>query len=199
MSRVKKILIVSCVLAVGLGLAWPFRKSTSDTLYLPATGSLPGLSATGQIRNAPPPALPSSKQTREKRVIAQPASTTDTAKGFDLADHPALADPSDDLPPAPSLEEQGPVTPEFPPSQNSSRPAYATVSQPNQSTPAWPEEVIHEVSNGDTLEKLAERYLGDASRALELFDLNREQLSNPHLLPIGAELRIPVEPEPDID
>ena len=50
---------------------------------------------------------------------------------------------------------------------------------------------IHVVHNGDTLERLAERYLGDGRRALELFDLNRDVLENPHLLPIGAELRIP--------
>jgi nucleoid-associated protein YgaU len=49
------------------------------------------------------------------------------------------------------------------------------------------------------LEKLAQRYLGDEGRALELFDLNREQLANPHLLPIGAELRIPVPPQREVD
>jgi nucleoid-associated protein YgaU len=51
----------------------------------------------------------------------------------------------------------------------------------------------HVVHNGDTLGTLAERYLGDESRALEIFDLNRDVLNNPHLLPIGAELRIPTD------
>ena len=64
---------------------------------------------------------------------------------------------------------------------------------------AGPEEIVHIVRNGDTLEKLAERYLGDAGRALELFDLNRDQLANPHLLPIGAELRIPIPPRRELD
>jgi nucleoid-associated protein YgaU len=49
------------------------------------------------------------------------------------------------------------------------------------------------VHNGDTLGRLARRYLGDEGRALEIFDLNRDVLSNPHLLPIGAELRIPAD------
>lgn len=49
----------------------------------------------------------------------------------------------------------------------------------------------HVVHNGDTLERLAKRYLGNESRALEIFDLNRDVLTNPHLLPIGAELRLP--------
>ncbi|MCA9261635.1 MAG: hypothetical protein KDA61_20600 [Planctomycetales bacterium] len=47
------------------------------------------------------------------------------------------------------------------------------------------------VHDGDTLGRLAERYLGDAARAVELFDLNRDVLANPHLLPIGVEIRIP--------
>lgn len=54
-----------------------------------------------------------------------------------------------------------------------------------------PAERIHVVHEGDNLERLARRYLGDDSRALEIFDLNREVLKNPHLLPIGIELRIP--------
>jgi len=50
---------------------------------------------------------------------------------------------------------------------------------------------IHVVHNGDTLQRLAKRYLDDERRALEIFDLNRETLSNPHLLPIGTEIVIP--------
>jgi nucleoid-associated protein YgaU len=58
---------------------------------------------------------------------------------------------------------------------------------------AAPRQRVHVVHNGDTLERLAERYLGDGARSLEIFDLNRDLLENPHLLPIGAELRIPAD------
>ncbi|MEX2172213.1 MAG: hypothetical protein WD851_23030 [Pirellulales bacterium] len=54
----------------------------------------------------------------------------------------------------------------------------------------------HLVADGDTLARLAERYLQDAKRAPELFELNREVLRNPDLLPIGAALRVPGRPEP---
>jgi nucleoid-associated protein YgaU len=54
-------------------------------------------------------------------------------------------------------------------------------------------ERIHVVHQGDSLERLAKRYLGDESRSLEIFDLNRKVLENPHLLPLGAELRIPAK------
>ena len=38
---------------------------------------------------------------------------------------------------------------------------------------------------------LAERYLGPASRAGEIFAANRDVLFDPKLLPIGVELKIP--------
>ena len=49
----------------------------------------------------------------------------------------------------------------------------------------------HRIVDGDTLEGLAQRYLGSASRAREIFDANRDVLADPKLLPIGAELKIP--------
>jgi nucleoid-associated protein YgaU len=63
--------------------------------------------------------------------------------------------------------------------------------------PPWPSNPAHEeprthiVVDGDSLEKLAGRYLDDPRRSSEIFDLNRGELSSPDLLPIGAELRIP--------
>jgi nucleoid-associated protein YgaU len=49
----------------------------------------------------------------------------------------------------------------------------------------------HKIVDGDTLAALAERYLGSAARAGELFQANRDVLLDPQLLPIGVELRIP--------
>jgi hypothetical protein len=51
--------------------------------------------------------------------------------------------------------------------------------------------VTHYVTDGDTLEKIAERYLGDASRAAELVQANADWLKNPELLPIGRGVRVP--------
>lgn len=49
----------------------------------------------------------------------------------------------------------------------------------------------HFVVDGDSLEKLAGRYLDDPQRAGEIYEANREQLASPELLPIGVELVIP--------
>jgi nucleoid-associated protein YgaU len=50
------------------------------------------------------------------------------------------------------------------------------------------------VADGDTLTELAKQYLGSANRWTELYEYNRDVLTNPDLLPIGAELRIPTTP-----
>jgi nucleoid-associated protein YgaU len=49
----------------------------------------------------------------------------------------------------------------------------------------------HRIIDGDSLALLAERYLGSASRAMEIYDANRAVLAHPEILPIGAELKIP--------
>ncbi|TWT33637.1 hypothetical protein KOR34_34700 [Posidoniimonas corsicana] len=49
----------------------------------------------------------------------------------------------------------------------------------------------HIVADGDSLPRLAERYLGDASRSSEIYELNRQQLTHPELLPLGLELKLP--------
>jgi nucleoid-associated protein YgaU len=49
----------------------------------------------------------------------------------------------------------------------------------------------HKIVDGDSLAALAQRYLGSADRAAELFEANHDVLSHPQLLPIGETLKIP--------
>lgn len=49
----------------------------------------------------------------------------------------------------------------------------------------------HAIQDGDSLERLAERYLGEKSRANEIYALNRELLTSPDLLPLGRVIMIP--------
>ena len=49
----------------------------------------------------------------------------------------------------------------------------------------------HKIRDGDTLANIAQRMLGDAGRANELFELNRNVLPSPQLLPLGVEIKIP--------
>ena len=68
----------------------------------------------------------------------------------------------------------------------------ANTNEPPAAIDAAPEAYLeHIVADGDTLERIAELYLGDARRADEIFALNREHLTQPDLLPIGAAIRAP--------
>jgi nucleoid-associated protein YgaU len=49
----------------------------------------------------------------------------------------------------------------------------------------------HRVVDGDSLEGLAKQYLGSPDRAGDIFNANRDVLSDPRLLPIGVELKMP--------
>lgn len=69
---------------------------------------------------------------------------------------------------------------------------------PLSSSPPWMiADVVNEsvrthiVVDGDSLAKLAGRYLDDPRRSEEIFSLNRGVLSDPELLPIGTEIKIP--------
>lgn len=50
---------------------------------------------------------------------------------------------------------------------------------------------IHKVESGDTLGKIAKEYLGEAGKYMDIFNANRDQLSNPDLIKVGQELKIP--------
>ena len=49
----------------------------------------------------------------------------------------------------------------------------------------------HRITDGDNLQRLANRYLGDESRYTEIYAINEDTLSDPELLQIGMELKIP--------
>ena len=127
------------------------------------------------------PLLPASVRQATGPVETQPLTQ---AAPMPLAESPAAAD-RDPFANATAPPVANPTTP----------PVYSTISAGTApSTPlaeVTPTERIHVVHEGDALDALAKRYLGDEARALEIFDLNREALENPHVLPLGVELRIP--------
>lgn len=53
------------------------------------------------------------------------------------------------------------------------------------------EAVFHTVVSGDTLSAISQKYLGKASRYMEIFEANKPMLSNPDKIYPGQVLRIP--------
>lgn len=52
-------------------------------------------------------------------------------------------------------------------------------------------EIVYSLEQGDTLKALAKRFLGDESRKLEIYQLNRDILASPDKLPVGKVIRFP--------
>lgn len=50
---------------------------------------------------------------------------------------------------------------------------------------------IYEVKSGDSLSKIAKKYLDSANRYNDIFNLNKDILTNPDLIKPGQRLKIP--------
>ncbi|MCI0661626.1 MAG: LysM peptidoglycan-binding domain-containing protein [Acidobacteria bacterium] len=51
--------------------------------------------------------------------------------------------------------------------------------------------LTYNVTSGDTLSKIAKRFYGDANAYKQIFDANRDQLSDPDKIKVGQQLRLP--------
>ena len=51
--------------------------------------------------------------------------------------------------------------------------------------------LTYNVTAGDTLSKIAKRFYGDANAFKQIFDANRDQLSDPDKIKVGQQLRLP--------
>ena len=73
------------------------------------------------------------------------------------------------------------------------KPAIAQAKPKPKSRKTAPESTPrrHRIAEGDTLTRLAEKYLGSRDRYLDLFQANAEVLFDPRLIPIGVEIVIP--------
>jgi nucleoid-associated protein YgaU len=49
----------------------------------------------------------------------------------------------------------------------------------------------YEVVAGDTLSKIAKKFYGDPNLYPQIFEANRDQLSDPNKIQVGQKLRIP--------
>ncbi len=55
----------------------------------------------------------------------------------------------------------------------------------------WDATQYHIVAKGDTLSKIAEKYYGDSNLYPQIFEANRDILTDPNKIQIGQKLRIP--------
>lgn len=67
----------------------------------------------------------------------------------------------------------------------------ATVEQPQRETSQAPQQSTYTVKSGDCLWNIAKKYLGDGSRYNEIYNLNKDKITNPNLIYAGQVLTLP--------
>ena len=67
----------------------------------------------------------------------------------------------------------------------------ATVEQPQRETSQAPQQTTYTVKSGDCLWNIAKKYLGDGSRYNEIYELNKDKITNPNLIYAGQVLTLP--------
>ncbi len=181
--RAARVLAVGGLLAVGLLLALPFRRRCVGTGSYPNASDVvvdvplrrpdvtPEIGPAGMVS----PAFPS-------------AGESQGPNEFERSPRPELVA----LGPLPELPGQfGPAGAGPHPTQRRDwKPARLKLPD------ARPKERRHRLTDGDTLERLADRYLGNPARAPEIFAINGDLLTAPDLLPLGKIIRIPPPDEP---
>jgi nucleoid-associated protein YgaU len=189
--RPSRLLLVVGILAAGLCAAWPFRQNAPPP-HPPVKAALP-LEVPLRRSDAPLDLMPHSDvspaidlaevshrvpdEVREPPTASEPL-TPAAPLPIDwthLASPPAL--------PASFQPAEGP-----PPPMSNWRPAAPTALR---ATAPRVRPRPYRLRDGDTLERLAERFLGSPERADEIFQMNRAVLARPDLLPVGANILIP--------
>ncbi len=51
------------------------------------------------------------------------------------------------------------------------------------------------VQSGDSLSKIAKHFYGDGNRWREIFEANRDRISNPDMIHPGQSIKIPADPQ----
>jgi nucleoid-associated protein YgaU len=177
--RAPRLLLALGVVVVGLCAAWPFRQ-THPIVAKAASASIPFelMLRRTDVPLELAPRLEVSPATGLAAVTAAQPVASDRPLRTQMPDLGNLA-------PAPAL----PVS--FQP-QRDSAPTSDWRPQPVARAPqpkAKPRP--YRLRDGDTLEKIAERFLDNRQRANEVFEANRDVLARPDLLPVGATIFIP--------
>lgn len=176
MNRSLRIALALSIVVGGTGAAMLFRRDGTPTASTPSRPIDHPL----VLRDRSPEESPG-VFVREFPLLPPRSSPADM--GPTGADRPAtVVTPARIEGPPPSLPKDYPGT---------GRPNWGAPMTLGPTTTPPAKFVRHKIIDGDTLPSLAKRYLGDKDRYREIFEVNRDVLSSPELLPIGRQLKIP--------
>jgi nucleoid-associated protein YgaU len=167
-----KLIAAAAVLLAGAALALLFRKEAADEPAVAVEPLWRREPASPVVMEIAPP-IPPAAQATVAPVAAEPAAAPSASELF-MRDAAAPR-----------------IAAEYPAADGAEHVAAYRPAASSETTTASAQSIEHTIVDGDTLSLLAKRYLGDANRWREIFEANRQVLSDPELLPIDAELRIP--------
>ena len=188
----KKAAVVLLLFSLGIGGAMLFRKPAEvrpltqrQRPSLPAPRQLVRVESNEEVQ----PAVAS----RVQGVPAAPPKLQRMGGPQSQPQRPAVLQPGA-RPPLPQLSEFGSVGSA---SEMRPRPSSPSLRIPakTQRSPS-PQgsrtlEQFHTIVNGDTLERISRRYLGDSSWADTIYRINRGVIRDRNRLPLGQKIRIP--------
>ncbi len=192
--RASRLLFAVAIVLAGFCAAWPFRHSPPER---PAPPDRPApLSLTLRRPDAPlelaPHLEPSPATGLQEAPSPQPMDAGDQpakiARLPDSKSHEAAELARLPTPPALPVSFQ-PLTPV---SESVHWKPDPIIQLPRPASKPRP----YRLRDGDTLEKIAERLLGNAQRAPEILELNRGILMQPDLLPVGVTILLPPRDAP---
>ncbi len=180
MDQRLRLMTAAAVMLVGAGLALCFRRPLAE-----ADLPIPVQSDALVLRKQPD---------RRSIAAAEPPPAGGESSGLSAAEEPqrrspTIVTPADQPAPPPELPKSYPAG-----GQPLSTRWGASLREMLPETASAPP--THKIIDGDSLALLAQRYLGSASRAMEIYEANRNVLAHPEILPIGVELKIPRAEKP---
>ena len=107
--------------------------------------------------------------------------TDDAEEGFDITVTVSLK----------QYRHYGTKTVTVQPAETATETPTATVEQPQRETAEAPQQSDYTVKSGDCLWNIAKKYLGDGSRYNEIYELNKDKITNPNLIYPGQVLTLP--------
>ena len=164
-----RLIAAAAVIFAGLGIALCFRRGPGESQLTIAQGD-----ARLQVQQAAP---------RDFTVAPAPQPRSRPVQQKPRQPSPTIVSPNDVPAPPPEFPQSYPGGVQ--PGGTRWGTSLAEL-RPEKASPA-----THKIADGDTLPALAERYLGSASRAMEIYRANRNVLEDPNLLPVGKVLKMP--------
>ena len=191
MQRKQKLIMATAILACGLTLAMFFRKHDLDqSLAAVAENEVSEFALQADAERIQYVAPPGEAVEEPPAAAAESTASQTPAKQLLASELKSIERPGS--PAAPPTIAQKYERQLFALAETRSVASAPIADQPPPvARPPAPRLRSHRINDGDTLETLARRYLGDATRWGEIYEANRSLLGDPFQLPIGASLTIP--------